>query len=380
MFLNKFNIKIIKLISHILKYPTPININYLWSFGFLAGICLGLQFISGFFLTMFYIPNSDLAFDSIEYIMRDVKNGWLLRYMHMNTASFFFIILYIHIAKGLYFSSFIKSNKYVWISGIFLFLLVMATAFLGYVLPWGQMSYWGATVITNFFSIIPIIGNIFIKWLWGGFSVSGITLTRFFALHFLIPFLILFFIAVHLAILHIEGSSNPLGTDSVNNLPFLLFFTSKDLHSFTVFLFFLSAFIFFWPNLLGHPDNYILANSQITPTHIVPEWYFLPFYAILKSFPSKTVGVIMMFLSILIVALLPLFTSELYIQAPEFKFLQEEMNILLFSSFICLGYLGQLSPSLLIIKFSFIFSIIYFTTLIYSILNPCQNNLTSKLN
>jgi ubiquinol-cytochrome c reductase cytochrome b subunit len=374
MFLNKLNIKIIKIASHILKYPTPININYFWSLGFLAGICLALQFLSGIFLAMFYIPNSELAFDSIEYIMRDVKNGWLIRYMHANTASFFFIILYLHIAKGLYFSSFIKSNKYIWLSGIILFILVMATAFLGYVLPWGQMSYWGATVITNFFSIFPFIGNLFIKWLWGGFAVSGITLTRFFALHFLLPFLILFFIIIHLATLHINGSSNPLGTDSINNLPFQLFFTSKDLHATFVFLFFLSFLIFYFPNLLGHPDNYILANSQITPTHIVPEWYFLPFYAILKSFTSKTIGVLMMFLAIIIVAVLPFFSSDLYIQAPEFKFLQEEINILLFTSFICLGYLGQLPPTLLTIKFSFIFSMLYFFSLIYGILNSVKIN------
>lgn len=369
MSLLKINTKLQNFFSHILSYPTPINVTYLWSFGFLAGFFLTIQIISGIILAMFYVPNAELAFDSIEYIMRDVKNGWLVRYLHVNTASFMFIVLYMHIAKGIYYESYIHSNRYIWISGVILYILVMATGFLGYVLPWGQMSYWGATVITNFASIIPIIGNHLVVWVWGGYSVSGVTLTRFFALHYVLPFIIFFFMLIHLTVLHSQGSSNPVSGDSVNNIPFLLYLFSKDLHATFSFLTILSLMYCFFPNTLGHPDNYILANSQVTPMHIVPEWYFLPFYAILKSFSSKATGVIVMFLAIILVGILPLFAVGFWMQCPEHKEFREDNVWMFFISFIILGYLGQLNPTWLTIQFSFIFSMIYFYCVYYSILD-----------
>jgi len=292
--------------SHIIDYPTPTNLTYLWSFGASAGICLVIQIISGVFLAMHYTANIELAFNSVEHIMRDVCSGWLLRYIHANGASIFFIVVYLHIFRNLYFSSFLYPRQYLWLSGVGIFFLMMATAFMGYVLPWGQMSLWGATVITNLFSAIPVVGGSIVEWLWGGFSVGNATLNRFFSLHYLLPFLIAGLTLVHLNLLHRNGSNNPLGiytnAETVNFYPY---FYIKDLFSILILIFVFSFFVFFAPNVLGHSDNYILGNPMSTPAHIVPEWYFLPFYAVLRSIPDKLGGVAAMFGSIAILFILP---------------------------------------------------------------------------
>jgi len=327
--------------SHIIDYPTPINLNYMWSFGSTAGIALVIQIITGIFLAMHYTPHVDLAFNSIEHIMRDVNNGWLVRYLHANGASVFFIVVYCHIFRGLYFGSYIYPRDRLWISGVIIFFLMMATAFMGYVLPWGQMSFWGATVITNLFSAIPIIGKTIVEWLWGGFSVSNATLNRFFSLHYLLPFLIAGVTLLHLSLLHKDGSNNPLGINSfVETVPFYPYFYVKDLFPFFIFIIFFSMFVFFAPNSLGHPDNYILANSLVTPPHIVPEWYFLPFYAILRSIPDKLGGVVAMGSAILILALLP-FINTSFVRSSKFRPLFSVMYWFLVADFLLLGWIGQ---------------------------------------
>jgi len=327
--------------SHIINYPTPINLNYLWSFGSIAGFCLVIQIITGIFLAMHYIPHIDYAFDSVEHIMRDVNNGWLIRYAHANGASMFFIVVYCHIFRGLYYGSYIYPRGLLWCSGVIIFFLMMATAFMGYVLPWGQMSFWGATVITNLFSAIPVVGKFIVEWLWGGFSVDNATLTRFFSLHYLLPFLIVCLTIIHLSLLHKDGSNNPLGINkNVETISFYPYFYVKDLFSFFIFLFIFSIFIFFAPNLLGHPDNYIPANPLVTPPHIVPEWYFLPFYAILRSIPDKLGGVIAMVSAILVLLLLPIInTSE--IRSTKFRPIFGILYWFLVSDFLILGWIGQ---------------------------------------
>lgn len=272
--------------SSLVKYPTPRNLNYFWNFGSIAGICLVAQILTGLFLTMHYTSATSLAFDSVEHIMRDVNFGWLIRYMHANGASMFFFVVFIHIFRGLYYGSYKRPRELLWFLGIIILLLMMATAFMGYVLPWGQMSFWGATVITNLFSAFPLVGESIVTWLWGGFSVDNPTLSRFFALHFLMPFLIVGVVLFHLAALHQHGSNNPTGLDATgpqDKIPFHPYYTSKDFFGFGMFFILFSAFIFFAPNYLGHPDNYIPADPMVTPAHIVPEWYFLPFYAILRA-------------------------------------------------------------------------------------------------
>lgn len=290
----------------IVYYPVPSNITYFWNFGALAGVCLVVQLVTGIALAMHYTPNVALAFISVEHIMRDVNYGWLLRYVHANGASMFFIVVYIHMFRGLYFGSYMYPREPLWCSGVFLFFLMMAAGFIGYVLPWGQMSFWGATVITNLFSAIPIIGDEIVYFLWGGFSVDNPTLNKFFSLHYLIPFIIAGVVILHLVFLHEHGSNNPLGVRAtVDYIPFTPYSTFKDLFAFIVFFIFFGFFVYFMPNLLGHPDNYIPANPMVTPPHIVPEWYFLPFYAILRSIPDKLGGVVSMGGSIAILFLLP---------------------------------------------------------------------------
>lgn len=289
------------------NYPTPKNLNFLWNFGSLAGICLVIMILSGIFLAMHYVPHVDHAFDSVERIMRDVNGGWLIRYIHMNGASFFFIVVYLHMARGLYYGSYKSPRELLWILGVVIFLLMMATAFMGYVLPWGQMSFWGATVITNLFSAFPF-GESIVHWLWGGFAVDNPTLNRFFALHYLLPFLIVGISGLHLVALHRFGSNNPIGIDikkPEDKIPFHPYYTIKDLLGLGVFLIIYCSVIFFAPNLFGEPDNYIPADPLVTPPHIVPEWYFLPFYAILRSIPDKLGGVIAMFGAVLMLAVLP---------------------------------------------------------------------------
>jgi ubiquinol-cytochrome c reductase cytochrome b subunit len=268
-------------------FPTPRNFNYFWNFGAIAMFMLVTMIVTGLFLAMNYNASTVGAFDSVERIMRDVNYGWLIRYIHMNGASFFFIAVYIHIFRGMYYGSYKAPREILWILGVVIFLLMMATAFMGYVLPWGQMSFWGATVITNLFSAIPVVGDSIVTLLWGGFSVDNPTLNRFFALHFVLPFVIFAVVFLHIWALHVTGSNNPTGLDvkgPQDTLPFHPYYTMKDTFGLLVFLVIYAAFIFFMPNALGHPDNYIEANPMVTPPHIVPEWYFLPFYAILRSF------------------------------------------------------------------------------------------------
>ena len=328
--------------NHLIDYPTPINLNYFYGFGSLAGIMLVIQILTGIFLAMHYTPHIDLAFNSVEHIMRDVNNGWLIRYTHANGASFFFIVVYVHIFRGLYYGSYITPREGLWCSGVVIFILMMATAFMGYVLPWGQMSFWGATVITNLFSAIPIVGKDIVDWLWGGFAVDNPTLNRFFSLHFTLPFVIVGAVLIHLILLHEVGSNNPLGlTLKTENVPFYPYFYTKDLFGLMVLLFVFFIFVFYYPNTLGHPDNYIEANPMKTPLHIVPEWYFLPFYAILRSIPNKIGGVIAMFASLLVMLTIP-FTNSSEIRSTAFRPIFKVSYWLLVVAFFLLGWVGQM--------------------------------------
>ena len=363
--------------NHLIHYPSPINLNYAWSFGSVAGICLVIQMLSGIFLAMHYTPHIDLAFSSVEHIMRDVNNGWLIRYMHANGASMFFIVVYCHIFRGLYYGSYMVPRQLLWCSGVLIFILMMGTAFMGYVLPWGQMSFWGATVITSLVSAIPLVGQPITQWLWGGFTVSNATLNRFFSLHFVLPFVIAALVLIHLALLHKDGSNNPLGIDSsVDKIPFYPYFFVKDLFSFFVFLFVFCIVVFYYPNALGHPDNYIPADPMQTPPHIVPEWYFLPFYAILRSIPSKLGGVIAMGGSLIVLFFIPFInTSE--IRSTTFRPLFKIFYWLLVADFLILGWVGQ-KP----VKDTYIFvgqvaTCFYF--LFFLILIPLIGNIEYKL-
>nr|YP_010394072.1 apocytochrome b [Phytophthora cactorum]DAZ88080.1 TPA_asm: apocytochrome b [Phytophthora cactorum] len=327
--------------NHLIDYPTPVNLNYFFGFGSLAGIMLVVQILTGIFLAMHYTPHIDLAFNSVEHIMRDVNNGWLIRYTHANGASFFFIVVYVHIFRGLYYGSYITPREALWCSGVIIFILMMATAFMGYVLPWGQMSFWGATVITNLFSAIPLIGKDIVDWLWGGFAVDNPTLNRFFSLHFTFPFVIVGAVLIHLILLHEVGSNNPLGiTLKTENIPFYPYFYTKDLFGLMILFLVFFIFIFYYPNTLGHPDNYIEANPMKTPLHIVPEWYFLPFYAILRSIPNKIGGVIAMFGSLIILLTIP-FTNSSEIRSTAFRPIFKVCYWLLVIAFLLLGWVGQ---------------------------------------
>ena len=336
------------------EYPTPKNLSYWWNFGSLAGIALVIMIATGIVLAMQYTAHVDHAFFSVERIMRDVNFGWLLRYIHMNGASFFFIVVYIHMFRGLYFGSYKAPRELLWQLGVVILLLMMATAFMGYVLPWGQMSFWGATVITNLFSAIPLVGDSIVTWLWGGFSVDNPTLNRFFALHYLLPFVIVGVVVLHLVALHRFGSNNPLGIDTKgpqDSIPFHPYYTVKDLYGLGVFLIFFAGFVFFAPNYMGHPDNYIPADPLVTPPHIVPEWYFLPFYAILRAVPdiglfgfvlveAKLAGVIAMFGSIILLFFLPwLDTSP--VRSGKFRPIFKQFYLILLIDSVVLGYAGS---------------------------------------
>lgn len=346
--------------NHIVDYPTPINLTYLWSFGFTAAFCLGVQIVTGIFLAMHYTPYIDFAFNSVEHIMRDVFNGWFIRYLHANGASLFFIVVYSHIFRGLYFGSYLQPRELLWCSGVVIFLLMMATAFIGYVLPWGQMSFWGATVITNLFSAIPLVGSSIVEWLWGGFAVSNATLNRFFSLHYLLPFIIAAFVVVHIGLLHKDGSNNPLGIDSsIDKIPFYPYFYFKDLFSVLVFLVFFSLFVFYSPNVLGHTDNYIPANPMVTPAHIIPEWYFLAFYAILRSIPNKLGGVLAMFGAIVVLFLIP-FINQSEVRSSFFRPLYKKAFWLLVADFLLLGWVGQKVVETPYIEIGQIATIFYF--------------------
>jgi ubiquinol-cytochrome c reductase cytochrome b subunit len=363
--------------SHVIDYPSPSNLTYAWSFGSTAGICLVIQILTGVFLAMHYTPHIDLAFNSVEHIMRDVNNGWLIRYIHANGASMFFIVVYSHIFRGLYYGSFMHPRQLLWCSGVVIFILMMATAFMGYVLPWGQMSFWGATVITNLFSAIPFVGGAIVEWLWGGFSVDNATLNRFFSLHFLVPFLIAGVTLVHLALLHEHGSNNPIGVESsVDKIPFYPYFYVKDLLAFFGLLTIFATFVFFFPNAMGHPDNYIPANPMVTPAHIVPEWYFLPFYAILRSIPDKLGGVAAMGGALVILFLIP-FTNTSEIRSPQFRPLFRFAFWLLVVDFLILGWIGQKpveEPFVLVGQVATVFYFFWFIILL-----PVLGTLESKL-
>ena len=327
----------------LVEYPTPRNLNYWWNFGSLAGIALVLQMATGIVLAMHYTPHADMAFDSVEHIMRNVNYGWLLRYAHANGASMFFVVVFIHLFRGLYYGSYKAPREILWWLGLVILLLMMATAFMGYVLPWGQMSFWGATVITSLFTAIPWLGEFITTWLWGGFVVDNPTLNRFYSLHYLMPFVIVGVVVVHLWALHVHKSNNPLGIDvkgPQDELPFHPYYTIKDLVGLGVFLLVLTYLIFFAPNLLGEVDNYIPANPLVTPTHIVPEWYFLPFYAILRSIPDKLLGVVGMFGSLIVLFLLPwLDTSR--VRSAKFRPIYKYMFWLFLIDCLVLGWVGK---------------------------------------
>jgi len=327
--------------NHINYYPTPTNLSYFWSFGSVAGMALVVQILSGVFLAMHYTPEVTLAFLSVEHIMRDVPEGFLLRYIHANGASMFFLVVYLHMFRGLYYGSYAYPRMHLWLSGCALFVLMMGTGFIGYVLPWGQMSLWGATVITNLASAIPIAGTSIVEWLWGGFSVDNPTLNRFFSLHYLLPFLIAGLALAHLALLHVDGSNNPLGIDSkTDKINFYPYFYVKDLFAFYCFIALFSFFVLYYPNTLGHPDNYIEADPLVTPAHIVPEWYFPPFYAILRSIPDKLGGVVAMGLALVCLFLVSILTTT-KVRSCKFRFLQQKLFWCIVIDYLILGWIGQ---------------------------------------
>jgi quinol-cytochrome oxidoreductase complex cytochrome b subunit len=331
--------------KHLLDYSTPRNLSFLWSTGFLSGIILMMMIITGIFLAMHYDPDPRNAFASIEHIMRDVNYGWLIRYIHMNGASFFFLIVYLHIFRGLYYGSYKSPRELLWILGVLIFLIMMATAFMGYVLPWGQMSYWAATVITNLFSAIPLVGESALHWILGGPTVGAATLHRFCVLHYLLPFAIVGVVILHLIALHQFGSNNPLGitTKHSDEIPFHPYYTIKDLLVMGIFFLIFSLVIFFAPNLLGEADNYIPANPLSTPTHIVPEWYFLPFYAMLRSVPNKLGGVLVLFSSASILFFVP-WLDRSPIRSAMFRPLYRPLFWLFVLDCIILGWAGSKPP------------------------------------
>jgi quinol-cytochrome oxidoreductase complex cytochrome b subunit len=344
------------------EYPTPRNLSYWWNFGSLAGIMLVVMIVTGIVLAMQYTPHADYAFESVERIMRDVDYGWMLRYAHMNGASMFFAIVYIHLFRGLYYGSYKQPRELLWILGVIILILMIMTAFMGYVLPWGQMSYWAATVITNLFSAIPVVGQGIVTFLWGGFTVGNPTLNRFYALHYLLPFVILGVVLLHLIALHRFGSNNPLGIDMKgpqDTLPFHPYFTIKDLFGLTVFLLVYAFFVFYAPNFLGNADNYIPANPMQTPNHIVPEWYLLPYYAILRSVPNKLLGVILAFGSIFLMFLVPwLDTSP--VRSARFRPIYKWVFWLLVIDVVALAWVGANPPEGLVVTVGQLATFYYF--------------------
>jgi ubiquinol-cytochrome c reductase cytochrome b subunit len=368
-----FNNKVIAWIDHRLPifsyiekeyhtFPTPRNFNYFWNFGAIATVMLVLMIATGVVLATNYTPHVLMAFDSVERIDRDVPQGWLIRDLHMNGASFFFIAVYIHIFRGMYYGSYKAPRELLWLLGVVIFLLMMATAFMGYVLPWGQMSFWGATVITNLFSALPVVGESIVTWLWGGFAVDNPTLNRFFALHYLLPFIIVAVVALHVVALHVHGSNNPLGIDPKgpqDTVPFHPYYTMKDGFGVMCFMIVYAGFTFFAPDYLGHSDNYIPANPLVTPEHIVPEWYFLPFYAILRAIPDKLGGVLAMFGAIGVLFLLPwLDTSR--VRSCVFRPIYKWFMFVLVIDVIILGWCGANPPEGFFVPLSQVATLYYF--------------------
>ena len=354
---------LLTLAHHINDYPTPKNLNYWWTFGGILTFFLIIQIITGLVLAMHYVAHADLAFGSVEHIMRNVNYGWLIRYLHANGSSMFFLAVYIHIFRALFYGSYKAPREMIWIIGMLIYMLMMATAFMGYVLPWGQMSFWAATVITNLFSAIPLVGESITTWLWGGYAVGSPTLTRFFSLHYLMPFLIFGLVILHIWALHIPGNNNPVGIDikkpSKETVPFHPYIVIKDFYALLIFLIIFSGFVFFVPNVLGHPDNYIEANPMVTPSHIVPEWYLLPFYAILRSVPDKLGGVVVMFAAVFILMFLPwLDTSK--VRSAVFRPLYKVFFWILVIDVIVLGYIGANPPEGMYLIIGRIATIYYF--------------------
>nr|UHA55331.1 cytochrome b [Eriocampa ovata] len=366
-----FKNPLLKIINNsIIDLPTPSNISTLWNFGSLLGMCLMIQLITGIFLAMHYTANVELAFSSVIHICRDVNNGWMIRNMHANGASFFFICIYMHIGRGMYYGSF--HFKETWMTGVIILFMVMGAAFMGYVLPWGQMSFWGATVITNLLSAIPYIGSMMVQWLWGGFSVDNATLTRFFTLHFIIPFIILAMTIIHLLFLHMTGSNNPLGTNSnLDKISFHPYFTYKDIMGFLIVIMMMNLLVLISPNKLGDPDNFIPANSLITPPHIKPEWYFLFAYAILRSIPNKLGGVIALIFSILILMIMPFFHMKNF-KSLTFYPINQFMFWMMLTIVFMLTWIGASPVENPYIILGQILTILYF---LYFILNPFMTKL-----
>ena len=354
--------------SYLIDASQPSNISYLWNFGSLLLFCLVIQIITGVTLAMHYSPNVLEAFNSIEHIMRDVNNGWLIRYLHSNTAAAFFFLVYLHMGRGMYYGSYRAPRTLVWVIGTVIFLFMIITAFLGYVLPYGQMSLWGATVITNLVSAVPWIGQDIVEFLWGGFSVNNATLNRFFALHFVLPFVLVALVLMHLIVLHdTAGSSNPLGVsgnyDRITFAPYYLF---KDLITIFIFIFVLSLFVFFMPNYLGDSENYIMANPMQTPPAIVPEWYLLPFYAILRSIPNKLLGVIAMLMAILIILILPI-TDLGRSKGFQFRPISKFIFWIFVVNFLILMKLGACHVESPFIEFGQISTALYFSYFIFMV-------------
>jgi ubiquinol-cytochrome c reductase cytochrome b subunit len=364
--------------SYVIDSPQPSNLSYLWNFGSLLAFCLIIQIVTGVTLGMHYTPNVLEAFDSVEHIMRDVNNGWLIRYLHSNTASAFFFIVYLHIGRGLYYGSYKAPRTIVWTIGTVIFLLMMATGFLGYVLPYGQMSLWGATVITNLMSAIPWVGQDIVEFLWGGFSVNNATLNRFFALHFVLPFVLAALALMHLIALHDSaGSGNPLGVSgNYDRLSFSPYFIFKDLITIFLFIIILSIFVFFMPNALGDSENYVMANPMQTPPAIVPEWYLLPFYAILRSIPNKLLGVIAMFSAILIILIMP-YTDMSKIRGMAFRPYSKIAFYVFVANFLILAQLGAKHVESPFIEFGQLSTVLYFShfLIIVPIITLIENSL-----
>nr|YP_010349988.1 cytochrome b [Clithon lentiginosum]YP_010350027.1 cytochrome b [Clithon squarrosum]UOH96858.1 cytochrome b [Clithon lentiginosum]UOH96897.1 cytochrome b [Clithon squarrosum]URF21499.1 cytochrome b [Clithon lentiginosum]URF21512.1 cytochrome b [Clithon squarrosum] len=357
---------VLKMLNNsLIDLPAPMNLSVWWNFGSLLGLCLGIQIVTGLFLAMHYTAHIDLAFASVSHITRDVNYGWLLRALHANGASWFFICLYLHVGRGIYYGSYMYLHT--WNVGVILLFLTMGTAFLGYVLPWGQMSFWGATVITNLLSAIPYIGTELVQWVWGGFAVDNATLTRFFTLHFILPFAILAMTVIHLLFLHETGSNNPLGINSdTDKIPFHSYYTFKDLVGFVVLLFLLTLLVMFSPQLLGDPENFIPANPLVTPVHIQPEWYFLFAYAILRSIPSKLGGVVALVLSIAILFILP-FTHLGKFRSTAFYPISQVLFWTLIGIFLILTWIGARPVEAPYEFIGRVFTVLYFS---YYIVNP----------
>nr|YP_010693033.1 cytochrome b [Rhagoletis completa]WCB98214.1 cytochrome b [Rhagoletis completa] len=348
--------------------PAPINISAWWNFGSLLGLCLVIQILTGLFLAMHYTADINLAFNSVNHICRDVNYGWLLRTLHANGASFFFICIYLHVGRGIYYGSYLFTPT--WLVGVLILFLVMATAFMGYVLPWGQMSFWGATVITNLLSAIPYLGTDLVQWIWGGFAVDNATLTRFFTFHFILPFIVLAMTLIHLLFLHQTGSNNPIGLNSnVDKIPFHPYFTYKDIVGFIIMIMSLIILTLTNPYLLGDPDNFIPANPLVTPVHIQPEWYFLFAYAILRSIPNKLGGVIALVLSIAILAILPFYHLSKF-RGIQFYPINKILFWIMVVTVILLTWIGARPVEDPYVLVGQILTVVYF---LYYIINPLIN-------